>query len=165
MPLRRHRRPRSSKWRLEVPQSPVFPCDADGRATAPPKLGTSCPRPDDDAEHQDEDLVTSIRRVVPKRCKDDIVVGGGPPPRRQRLRAGCTRIHGTMQKVAAGAGLGGSLADIAAAHPNVRFTPESGHYRKPLSCPLRAITGLMHRSNCALFDDLVGAGEQRRWYG
>ena len=33
----------------------------------------------------------------------------------------------------------GSLADIAAALPNVRFTPESGHQRRPLPCPLCAI--------------------------
>jgi len=30
----------------------------------------------------------------------------------------------------------GSSADIAAALPNVRFTRESGHQRKPASCPL-----------------------------
>src|SRR5262249_43443708 len=35
----------------------------------------------------------------------------------------------------------GSLADIAAALPNVRFTPKSGHHRTPLSCPLSAKPG------------------------
>ena len=49
-------------------------------------------------------------------------------------------------------------ADIAAALPNVCFSPESGHHRASSSCPLSAITGLMHRSNCVLFDDLVGVG-------
>ena len=33
----------------------------------------------------------------------------------------------------------GSLADNAAAFPNVRFTPESEHSRRPFSCPLSAI--------------------------
>jgi len=37
----------------------------------------------------------------------------------------------------------GSLADIAAAIPNVRFTPESGHRRKRSSCPLSANSGHM----------------------
>src|ERR1700746_3263561 len=37
----------------------------------------------------------------------------------------------------------GSLADIAAALPNVRFTPESGHHRKRSSCPPSARSRLM----------------------
>ena len=32
----------------------------------------------------------------------------------------------------------GSLADIAAVLPNVRFDPDSGHQRQPLLCPLSA---------------------------
>src|SRR5262249_43255373 len=32
----------------------------------------------------------------------------------------------------------GSLADIPAALPNVRFTPESRHHRNPSACPLSA---------------------------
>jgi hypothetical protein len=40
----------------------------------------------------------------------------------------------------------GSLADIAAALSNVRFTPESGHRRKQSSCPLCARNGLMRYS-------------------
>jgi hypothetical protein len=40
----------------------------------------------------------------------------------------------------------GSLADMADALLKVRFAPESRHHRKPLSCPLCAITGLMRRS-------------------
>jgi hypothetical protein len=32
----------------------------------------------------------------------------------------------------------GSLADIANALPNVRFSPESGHHRTPSSCLLSA---------------------------
>jgi hypothetical protein len=32
----------------------------------------------------------------------------------------------------------GSLADITAVLANVCFTPESGHHRKPSSCPLSA---------------------------
>jgi len=35
----------------------------------------------------------------------------------------------------------GSLTDIAAALPYVRFTLESGHHRKPSSCPLSATAG------------------------
>ena len=35
----------------------------------------------------------------------------------------------------------GSLADIVAALPNVRFAPESRHHRKPSSCPLSANSG------------------------
>ena len=42
------------------------------------------------------------------------------------------------------------------------FTPESGHVRSNWGCPLWANSGLMHRSKKFLvFDDLVGAGEQR----
>jgi hypothetical protein len=35
----------------------------------------------------------------------------------------------------------GSLADIAAALPDVRFTPESGPRRRSSSCPLSAMCG------------------------
>jgi hypothetical protein len=35
----------------------------------------------------------------------------------------------------------GSLADVADALPNVRFTPESGHHRASLACPLSANSG------------------------
>jgi hypothetical protein len=45
----------------------------------------------------------------------------------------------------------GSLADIAAALPNVCFAPESGHHRTASSCPLSARTRLMHRSKQRLY--------------
>src|SRR4029077_17924005 len=40
----------------------------------------------------------------------------------------------------------GSKADMCAAISNVRFAPESGHVRCTQRCPLRANSGLMHRS-------------------
>jgi len=49
----------------------------------------------------------------------------------------------------------GSLADIPAALPNVRFTPESGHWNSLAKYPLCAIS----RYRGTLFDHLVGAGE------
>jgi hypothetical protein len=47
----------------------------------------------------------------------------------------------------------GSLADIADALPNVRFTPNSGHHRPDSSCPLSAKSG--HSSG--LIDYFIGA--------
>jgi hypothetical protein len=41
----------------------------------------------------------------------------------------------------------GSKADICAAKSHVRFTPESGHFRSLLECPL-AIRALWRRSLC-----------------
>ena len=52
----------------------------------------------------------------------------------------------------------GSLADIAAALPNVGFTPESGHHRELSSCPLSANGG--NFSN--LLDYVIGTGKQGR---
>jgi hypothetical protein len=40
----------------------------------------------------------------------------------------------------------GSKADIGDYSGDVRFTPESGHWRASLRCPLSAISGLMQRS-------------------
>ena len=51
-----------------------------------------------------------------------------------------------------------TLADIGAALSNVRFTPESGHHRKPSPCLLSANNG--HCRIATSFDHLVGAGEQ-----
>jgi hypothetical protein len=45
-------------------------------------------------------------------------------------------------------------------HGHVRFALEGGHHADQVECPLRARTGLMHRSKKALFDHLVGAGER-----
>ena len=45
------------------------------------------------------------------------------------------------------------------------LTPESGHCSAPLAGPLRATTGVMHRSkNSVTLYYLVGAHEQRRRY-
>jgi hypothetical protein len=49
----------------------------------------------------------------------------------------------------------GSLADILRRGSHVRFTPESGHLQCTSLCPLCANSG-----HLALFDYLVGAGEQ-----
>ena len=54
----------------------------------------------------------------------------------------------------------GSLADIAAALPNVRFTPESGHNRAFWACPLSANSG-----HPLLFNQLIRAYEQSLWDG
>jgi hypothetical protein len=51
----------------------------------------------------------------------------------------------------------GSQADMAARIYDVRFTPKSGRSAEQTACPLWAICG--HR---ALFDHLVGPGEQLR---
>jgi hypothetical protein len=40
----------------------------------------------------------------------------------------------------------GPLADICTAKDHVRFTPESGHLRRNILCPLWANSGLMHCS-------------------
>src|SRR6478752_80517 len=41
--------------------------------------------------------------------------------------------------------------------------PESGHVQCKSQCPLRANSGLMHRSKKrSLFDHLIGAGDERR---
>jgi len=55
----------------------------------------------------------------------------------------------------------GSKADIATAHLNVRFTPNSGHWNSAAKCPLCAKS--RHSAvgrNRSLFDHRVGAGEQ-----
>src|SRR5262249_20397856 len=43
--------------------------------------------------------------------------------------------------------------------------PESGHRGGYGEGQLRATTGLMHRSNCVLFDQFVGTGEKRICHG
>src|SRR5262245_62074298 len=62
----------------------------------------------------------------------------------------------------------GSEADICSAKRHVRFTPESGHVRCNLGCPLWANSGHVRRqyaigqSDIVLFDHFIGAGEHRR---
>jgi hypothetical protein len=58
----------------------------------------------------------------------------------------------------------GSKPEVTVGVSQVRSNPRSEHQAHPLACRLRAISGLMHRSNASSFDDFVGAGEQRRWH-
>jgi hypothetical protein len=55
----------------------------------------------------------------------------------------------------------GSLAEMEASSPDVRFTPESRRPSARSACPLCAISG--HR--VSLFDHLVGTGAHRRRHG
>src|SRR4029453_11685354 len=57
----------------------------------------------------------------------------------------------------------GSLADIKAWIRDVRFTPESGHSSERVGCPLSARTHAVQQTK-TLFDHLVGAREQCRWF-
>ena len=68
---------------------------------------------------------------------------------------GVNRRHHSITDVSSG-----SLADVAATLPNVRFTPESGRQRRPSPCPLCARSGCeqSQQTTCAnahLFDHLV----------
>ena len=54
----------------------------------------------------------------------------------------------------------GSKADIGVRPHDVRFTPKSGHGWVQLQCPLCANSG---HSTLILFDQFVGAAEQRHW--
>jgi hypothetical protein len=50
----------------------------------------------------------------------------------------------------------GSFADIAAALANVCFTPESGHPRRPLSCPARTLRPWTSKTAIIRFNALGG---------
>jgi len=60
--------------------------------------------------------------------------------RRPRIANKCSRSEPSTAAKAPTHVRFGSLADIAAAFPNVRFTPESGRHPKPSSCPISAKT-------------------------
>jgi hypothetical protein len=54
----------------------------------------------------------------------------------------------------------GSEADIALRPRHVRFTPQGGHSQVTVRCPLCANKGREQAQQSALFDHLVGDGEQ-----
>jgi hypothetical protein len=74
---------------------------------------------------------------------------------------GLKRERGEIRDYAMGSDVRfGSKADIARDQPNVRFTPESGHWLSQLRCPLCAKSGhSAMRRKTSLFDHLVGAGK------
>jgi len=63
-----------------------------------------------------------------------------------------------------GAVSNGSKPALTAQKRHFCSTPNNGHRHSLSACLKRAISGLMHRSNCVPFDDLVCTGEERRRY-
>ena len=73
-------------------------------------------------------------------------------PRETRSLKGVAQMPGHVRS--------GSKAEVKTFYFDVRFTPKSGHWLSVSACPLCAKSG--HER--ALFDDLVGNGQQARRY-